>query len=108
MQANSEFGYSVASAGDVNGDGYSDVIIGAYSYDDGATLNEGRCFVYYGNNGGGLRHNLRLYNTDLITPIQRFNIAEPNLFGTGVFAKSPLGRVKSKISLGSKTTGTAF
>ncbi|MBK6381105.1 MAG: FG-GAP repeat protein [Chitinophagaceae bacterium] len=107
-QANSEFGYSVASAGDVNGDGYSDVIIGAYSYDDGATLNEGRCFVYYGNNGGGLRHNLRLYNTDLITPIQRFNITEPNLFGTGVFAKSPLGRVKAKLVWEVKQQGQPF
>ncbi|MBK8611717.1 MAG: FG-GAP repeat protein [Chitinophagaceae bacterium] len=56
-QANSDFGFSVAGAGDVNGDGFSDVIIGAYSYDDGTNTNEGRAFVYYGNNGGGLRNN---------------------------------------------------
>ncbi|MBL0201184.1 MAG: FG-GAP repeat protein [Chitinophagaceae bacterium] len=43
------FGWSVASAGDVNGDGYSDVIIGAYGYDDGANMNEGRAFVYHGS-----------------------------------------------------------
>ena len=29
------FGYSVATAGDVNGDGYSDVIVGALFYDNG-------------------------------------------------------------------------
>lgn len=47
------FGHSVATAGDVNGDGYSDVIAGAPRYDAGQT-DEGRAFVYYGNGGGGL------------------------------------------------------
>jgi len=41
------FGYSVATAGDVNGDGYSDVIIGAYAY-DGAVTNSGAAFVWHG------------------------------------------------------------
>ncbi|MBS1517960.1 MAG: FG-GAP repeat protein [Bacteroidetes bacterium] len=38
------FGNSVSSAGDVNGDGYSDVIIGAYGYNS----NAGRAYIYYG------------------------------------------------------------
>ncbi len=37
-------GYSVSSAGDVNGDGYSDVIVGAYGY-NGYT---GRAYIFYG------------------------------------------------------------
>lgn len=42
-----QFGYSVASAGDVNGDGFSDVIIGA-SFNDSGGLDAGRAYIYYG------------------------------------------------------------
>ncbi|MGQ0721112.1 MAG: FG-GAP-like repeat-containing protein [Candidatus Eiseniibacteriota bacterium] len=42
------FGVSVGTAGDVNGDGFDDVIVGAYLYDNGE-LDEGRAFVYHGS-----------------------------------------------------------
>ena len=107
-EANAFFGFAVASAGDVNGDGYSDVIIGAYGYDDGLNSNEGRAYVYYGNDAGGLRNNLRLYNSDLITPIQQFNMSEPNLFGAGLFVKSPIGRQKGKLVWQTVKNGNPF
>src|SRR5439155_4465222 len=50
-QANADFGVSVATAGDVNGDGYSDVIVGAPLYDNGQT-DEGRAFLYLGSASG--------------------------------------------------------
>ncbi len=50
-QADAWFGYSVSAAGDVNGDGYSDIIIGAYLYDNGQT-DEGRVYVYHGSSSG--------------------------------------------------------
>jgi hypothetical protein len=50
-QANANFGSSVATAGDVNGDGYSDVIVGANLYDNGQT-DEGRAYVYLGSAAG--------------------------------------------------------
>ena len=49
QQANAELGQSVAS-GDVNGDGYDDVIVGAYLYWEPTSGNpdEGAVFVYFG------------------------------------------------------------
>jgi hypothetical protein len=50
-QASAEMGNSVSTAGDVNGDGYADVIVGARKYDNGES-NEGRAYVYYGSDSG--------------------------------------------------------
>jgi hypothetical protein len=47
-QANALFGSSVSTAGDVNGDGYADAIVGAPSYRDGEA-GEGRAFLYLGS-----------------------------------------------------------
>jgi hypothetical protein len=50
-QANAYFGVSVSTAGDVNRDGYADVIIGANYYDNGEA-NEGRAFIFLGSPNG--------------------------------------------------------
>jgi len=50
-QVNAYFGVSVASAGDVNGDGFSDVIVGAYGFSNGEAF-EGAAFVYHGSATG--------------------------------------------------------
>ncbi len=50
-QAGANFGWSVGTAGDVNGDGYADVIVGAHYYDNGQN-DEGRASVYYGSASG--------------------------------------------------------
>ena len=44
------FGITVAGAGDVNGDGYDDVIVGA-TQNDAAGVNAGRAYVYFGGLG---------------------------------------------------------
>jgi hypothetical protein len=41
------FGYSVSIPGDVNGDGYDDFLVGAYTHDTGGSA-AGRAYLYYG------------------------------------------------------------
>ncbi len=49
-QAYAKFGISMAAAGDVNGDGNEDFMVGAWEYDDGQA-DEGAAFIYFGGQG---------------------------------------------------------
>jgi FG-GAP repeat len=50
-QDGAQFGACVQAAGDVNGDGYADVIVGSWLYDHGE-VDEGRAYVYCGSDSG--------------------------------------------------------
>jgi hypothetical protein len=50
-QASAYFGWAGDGVGDLNGDGYDDLAVGAYGYDSGET-NEGAVFVWYGSASG--------------------------------------------------------
>ena len=51
--AGASFASSVASAGDVNGDGFDDVIVGAYDYEPGGSSpGPGKAYVYLGDASG--------------------------------------------------------
>jgi FG-GAP repeat/Putative Ig domain len=50
-QTESLFGHSVSGAGDLNADGYDDVVVGAIRW-DGEQIDEGRAFVYFGSATG--------------------------------------------------------
>ena len=47
MHPGDNFGNSVSDAGDVNGDGFSDAIVGAWATDAGGT-DAGRAYIYFG------------------------------------------------------------
>jgi hypothetical protein len=50
--ASDYLGYSVAGAGDVNGDGYDDVILGANYYTSGALPSAGAAYIHHGSPSG--------------------------------------------------------
>ncbi len=59
--ANAQFGFPVASAGDVNGDGCSDLLIGARG--SGGRLGRGKAYLYLGSPSGLPRsHDLEIDN----------------------------------------------
>ncbi len=107
--ANANLGVSVASAGDVNGDGYSDVIAGAYRFANGNTQ-EGKAFVYYG--GGGIGNSR--------TTVQQYSPLSSSVIGSGgltyyngqvklaIYGKSPFGMTKAKINHEYKQNGDPF
>ncbi|MES2772772.1 MAG: FG-GAP-like repeat-containing protein [Bacteroidota bacterium] len=95
-QATAFFGSAVSGGSDINGDGYSDIIVGSRLFDQ-SFVDGGAIFVHYGNGARMYkRGNIDLYNTDLVTPINRINFTQEN-FGAGLFAKSFLGRNKGKL-----------
>ncbi len=64
-QGNAFLGFAVAGAGDVNGDGFADVIAGADGFDNGQ-LGEGAAFLWYGSASGLPVEPSRSYEIDLV------------------------------------------
>jgi hypothetical protein len=105
-QAGANLGFSVATAGDVNGDGYSDVIVGAPYYDDGET-GEGIAFVYYGNGGGcALVPRQKRFNSTI--PVQILNATGGTGVRLNVLGRTPGGRGKVKLQWEIKELGQLF
>ncbi len=60
VAATDQFGFSVASAGDLNGDGFGDLIVGAIQTDPGGRGNTGRASVFHGSAMGVSRIAMRV------------------------------------------------
>jgi len=106
-KVDANLGYAVSGAGDVNGDGYSDIIVGAPHANSPLIANTGNATIYYGNNGKGLKNNVRLFNSDFVTPLSYSQFGQPNFVGS-LFAKSFLGRNKGKFVWETAGPGVPF
>lgn len=107
-QSNVDFGLSVSTAGDVNGDGYSDIIIGSPLQYNGQA-DEGMVFAFYGNLAACMRANTRQFDNGTNNVV-----CSGNNTGTNggarlrIYANSPFGRADGTIAFERKRTGTVF
>ena len=98
----------MGTAGDVNGDGFSDVIVGAYSYSNGHA-EEGRAFLYYGNGGPGRRIVLRQQRTNGTTPIALLGQSDSDTqFRIRAILPSIYGRTRLQMEHEVKPLGVLF
>jgi hypothetical protein len=103
------FGVSVATVGDVNGDGFSDVIVGASGYENAQTGRNGRAFAYYGNGGGGLERSARQARIDDTAPIDILGKSDSGTsFRLKMLGRTAAGRGRVKLEWETKPVGTGF
>jgi len=91
-------GWGVAGGGDVDGDGYSDVI-GGGPFASPTLTEEGSIFLFRGNQARSLDRRTRQLDADLVTPMSTNSVDFANFswFGIGHRARSPIGRTRGKL-----------
>ena len=95
QSSNAHFGYSVAGAGDVNGDGFADVIIGAPGYLAGSNI-VGKALIYLGGGGNGKYRDLTQISNDGDTRISRMCRSVSHLFRIGMNMHGPYAGIRIK------------
>jgi hypothetical protein len=107
-QDSARFGWSVGSAGDVNGDGFADVLVGTETY-DGDQVDEGGAFVYLGNGGAGLSLTPRQMRSDGSAPIAPLGRSDSTTaVRLGLVGRTPLGRGEVKLQWQVAPLGAPF
>ncbi|MFC1573065.1 FG-GAP-like repeat-containing protein [Candidatus Eisenbacteria bacterium] len=107
--ANAQLGASVGSAGDVNADGFGDVIVSAPAFNDGGMIQGGKILVYHGNEGDGLDRHIRQWRWNSSAPIHPLGISDnESTFRLFVLTRTPAGRGKARLEWEVKPLGTPF
>ncbi|MBP7149085.1 MAG: FG-GAP repeat protein [Acidobacteria bacterium] len=97
-----------AGAGDINGDGFSDIVVGAYLYDDPNT-DSGQAYVHYGNGGDGLDRVPRQWRADASAPIApQLRAPSETTFRLRAKGRSSSGRARVRLQYESKPQAEPF
>ncbi|MCB9260131.1 MAG: FG-GAP repeat protein [Ignavibacteriales bacterium] len=103
-----QFGISVSTAGDINGDGYSDIIVGAPGF-NGQTIIVGEVCVFYGNSLSSLDSRLRQNNSATGNILAAGNLTKSNgEVEIGLKTKSPFGRADGRMVYEFRKNGEPF
>ncbi|MFN9304195.1 MAG: FG-GAP-like repeat-containing protein [Candidatus Kapaibacterium sp.] len=103
-----QFGNAVSGGSDLDGDGYSDLLIAAFR-ESGAGQNSGAVHIFYGNGTPGLALRPRQLRQDLVTPIVEGGRTQNNTtVGFAVNSRSYFGRTTVKAEFEVKPINTAF
>jgi hypothetical protein len=95
--AQANLGYSVANAGDVNGDGWSDLLFGMPGYTDTYTR-QGLCYLFRGGGWGApVFQRTAAFRPLASRFIQPLGLTDPNLVAVGMTGRSAAGKTKVKL-----------
>jgi FG-GAP-like repeat/FG-GAP repeat len=105
-----QLGWSVAAAGDVNGDGFADVIVGALRYDTGVLgADEGAAFVFLGNGSSGRPVLARQFRAGSAVPVQPWgSSAATDRFDSRMWSYHPEGGGRVKLQVEACPAGQDF
>ncbi len=107
-QAQALLGYTLSTAGDVNGDGYADIIVCAPNFDNTLT-NQGKIYIHYGNAALGLSVRPQQMRPDGSVPIAPEGTSyAPGSFLARALGRTPFGRGRVRIQVETKPLGTSF
>lgn len=109
QRAGDQFGNSVAPAGDVNGDGYADMIVGAWARDTGelAGGDKGAAYVFYGGPGANEAPDLVLQGAFMADNFGTSVASAGDMNGDG-FGDLIVGAWRAGTETGAARTGRAY